>query len=325
MNSVALTMRRFLPAKTAGLLGGLLLLFLTTPRVGARVVWIDTDLSLGSPLREVDDAYALLFAFRSPELQIAGLSTTYGNAPLRSTTERTRNLVKRLGLTTPVTPGAASPNDLGRPSAAAAALDDALRQNERLTYIALGPLTNLATFLRLHPERARQFEEVILVAGKTPEATLGFGPRESFRIHDANGVKDPAALRAILATRIPLVLAPIETSTRLLLTAQDLRALKTSGPGGRFLALKSGVWLWFWTNIARADGGPVFDVLAVLAAAQPALVATETRYAAMEGDEQLIVRPNPDDGRRKVRFCTGFARKTKAVIMRRLEAEKASR
>jgi inosine-uridine nucleoside N-ribohydrolase len=43
-------------------------------------VWIDTDPSIGAPWREVDDAFALLLAFQSPELEIVGISSTYGNA-----------------------------------------------------------------------------------------------------------------------------------------------------------------------------------------------------------------------------------------------------
>ena len=35
---------------------------------GAETVWIDTDVSIGSPIREVDDAYALVLALRSPEI-----------------------------------------------------------------------------------------------------------------------------------------------------------------------------------------------------------------------------------------------------------------
>src|SRR5205823_13347206 len=61
----------------------------------ARTVWIDTDVSIGSPIREVDDAYALLFAFQSPEIRIAGISTTYGNASLHHTTRVARDLVQR--------------------------------------------------------------------------------------------------------------------------------------------------------------------------------------------------------------------------------------
>ena len=64
---------------------------------GAERVWIDTDLSIGSPIREVDDGYALMLAFHSPEIRIAGLSTTYGNAPLGQTTRATLDMVRRFG------------------------------------------------------------------------------------------------------------------------------------------------------------------------------------------------------------------------------------
>lgn len=297
--------------------GFCLLLILATPEISARVVWIDTDLSLGSPLREVDDAYALLLAVRSPEMQIAGISSSYGNAPLYHTTRRTHDFLGRLGLTTTVAPGAASRRDLGRASAASAELERALRKEKRLTYLALGPLTNLATFLQLHPEAAKEIEQVIMVAGRSPEAKLGFGPQERFRISDANVVKDPAAMRVILQSRLPILLAPSETSSRLLVTSQDLRSLSSSGPAGRFLAQKSGWWLWFWRNIAQAPGGPIFDALAVVGAARPALLATETRYLALE-DGDLIAHRRPGPGRRKVTFCSDFAPETKDFVWRRL-------
>src|SRR3982074_2224952 len=88
----------------------------------AKVTWIDTDPSIGSPIREVDDAFALLLAFHSPELRTAGISTTYGNASLGATTRVARDLVQRFGgsagLTTgDVFAGAGSASDLGRQSA----------------------------------------------------------------------------------------------------------------------------------------------------------------------------------------------------------------
>src|SRR5437762_3288827 len=125
----------------------------------AGTVWIDTDVSIGSPIREVDDAYALVLAFHSPEIRIAGVSTTYGNASLPATTRAAKDLVSRFGgaaglKADQVFPGARSANDLGHRSEASEALAAAL-EKESVTYIALGPLTNLASFLRLHPERAR--------------------------------------------------------------------------------------------------------------------------------------------------------------------------
>lgn len=286
---------------------------LRTP-VQARVVWIDTDLSLGSPFREVDDGYALLLALRSPELRLAGISTSYGNAPLPGTTARTKKALTAFGLTTTVTPGAASAAERGRATAASEALAVAMRK-EKLTYVALGPLTNLATFLSLHPEEAGGIEEVIMVAGKSPAATLAFGPKGKFRIHDANFMKDPDAMREILASSVPILLAPIETSSRLLLDACDLQALEASDRASGYLARKSRTWLWFWTHFVHARGGPIFDALAIVAAARPALLTTEVRFAAIDAGGDLVVQRK---GGRKVLFCSDFAPATKVEILRRL-------
>ncbi|MGH9104805.1 MAG: hypothetical protein ACRDZX_03015 [Acidimicrobiales bacterium] len=54
----------------------------TAPTLGARRVWIDTDPAVGVPGADVDDGYALLQALRSPELEVAGVSTIFGNAPI---------------------------------------------------------------------------------------------------------------------------------------------------------------------------------------------------------------------------------------------------
>ena len=294
------------------LLGGLLVL--AASAAGARAVWIDTDLTLGSPVREVDDGYALLLALRSPELRVVGVSTTYGNAPLPGTTARTQKSLGAFGSSLPVHPGAASPNDLGRATAASEALSAALRK-EKLTYLALGPLTNLAAFLQLHPEQAARIEEVVMIAGKTPAATLGFGPQEKFRIHDANFFKDPAAVRAVFASKIPILLAPIETSSRLMIDQKNLRRLEQSGGAGRYLAKRSRTWLWFWTHFAHTRGGPIFDALAVVAAARSSLLRIETYGASFDESGQLIVRRK---GGRKVRFCSGFEPPTKGFVLDRL-------
>ncbi len=286
----------------------------TSAQAAPRAVWIDTDLSLGSPLREVDDGYALLLALRSPELRIAGVSTSYGNAPLRGTTARTQNSLGAFGAQITVAPGAAAANDLGRETAATRALAIALRR-EPLTYLALGPLTNLASFLQLHPELADRITRVVMLAGRTPGATLGFGPGHRFQIHDANLHKDPAAVRAVLRADRPILLVPIETAGRLTLQAKDARALAQSDSAGRYLAQRSGAWLWFWTKHMQASGAPIFDALAVVAVAQPALVDTVARRAAFDDQDRLLVRP---DRGRKVDYCRDFAPETKALILRRL-------
>jgi pyrimidine-specific ribonucleoside hydrolase len=288
----------------------------------AATVWIDTDISIGSPIREVDDAFALVLAFHSPEIRIAGLSTTYGNASLAQTTRAAHDLVKRFGQSAGLTvddvfAGAGSAFDLSRQSEASDALASRLKQ-QKLTYVALGPLTNLATFLRLHPELANRIERVIFVGGAEPDASFAFGPSRSLHIHDANVFKDPAATAVVLRSNLSLMLIPITTGSRLLIDKADLAQLEESGGAGSYLSRQSRIWLWFWTHFARTNGGPIFDALGIIPVTSPELLTIRKRYAKMDEIGNLIMRPNLTNGAWPVRYCTDFAPRTKSFVIERL-------
>jgi inosine-uridine nucleoside N-ribohydrolase len=280
-------------------------------------VWIDTDPSIGAPWREVDDAFALLFAFQSPELEIAGISSTYGNAGVRRTTAVARDLARRFGEDPPVFEGAASPHDRAARRVATDALARELR-TRKLTYVALGPLTNLAAFLQLHPQLAGNIERVIIVGGQSPDRPPRFGPNRSHRIHDANVFKDPASARTVLQAGIPITLAAIETAPQLALTRDDLEQLRGGGPAGRFLYGKTRVWLWFWTKYVREPGGLVFDVLAVLPAVRPELLKTEQRFAKVDQFGNLIAFRSREPNTHPVQFSAGVDRGVKPLLLRRL-------
>ena len=290
--------------------------------VDAGTVWIDTDVSIGSPIREVDDAYALVLALHSPEIRIAGLSTSYGNAPLGQTTRAARELIGQFGASANVRPeqafaGAASAADIGRRTQGSEALATIL-EKESVTYVALGPLTNLATFLRLHPKSARKIKRVIFLGGHAQGTTLAFGPRRSFHIHDANVFQDPAAAEAVVQSNIPLTLVPAATASELLVNDENLRELERHGGAGNYLARRSKVWLWFWTHFVKTNGGPIFDALAIVAATRPELVSSETRYAKMDEAGHLIVTDRLTSGARRVRYCTDFSPDVKRFVMERL-------
>jgi pyrimidine-specific ribonucleoside hydrolase len=288
----------------------------------AETVWIDTDVSIGSPIREVDDAYALVLAFHSPEIRIAGVSTTFGNAPLGHTTKAARNLVRSFGGDAGFTlgdvyPGARSPAAIGRRTAASDALA-AMLAKRKVTYIALGPLTNLATFLRLHPERAHRIERVIFVGGQVPGTTLAFGPKRSFHIHDANVFKDPAAAETVLRSNIPLTFVPIATASNLLVDEMDLRKLEQSKGAASYLTRHSRIWFWFWRNVVKTKGGPIFDAAAIIPATKPELLSIEKRYAKMDEAGNLLVMSSLTNSGRPVRFCTSLAPETKPFVIERL-------
>jgi pyrimidine-specific ribonucleoside hydrolase len=288
-------------------------------------VWIDTDPAIGAAWREVDDAFALVLAFHSPELRIAGISTTYGNAGVKRTTAVARDLVNRFGASSDVSAinvhaGAASPQSLGAATPATEALATALRR-EKLTYLALGPLTNLATFARLHPELMSRVERVVFVGGRTPGRALAFGPTGGLQIHDANVYKDPASARAVLQSGIPVVLAPAELGGELALTRRDRAELKDGGRAAQFLYRRTRMWMWFWTAVVNHGGGPLFDSLAVIQEARADLVRTETRYAAVRASGELIAARERFKGSRAVTFCTSFNPGAHAVAVERLRRD----
>ena len=292
----------------------------------AGTVWIDTDVAIGSPIREVDDAYALVLALHSPEIKIAGISASYGNAPLGHTTRAARELVQQFGGAAKLTPaqifaGAASASELGRRTKASDGLAKTLEDTD-VTYIALGPLTNLASFLQLHPKQARRIKRVIFVGGHMEGESLNFGPNRSFRIHDANVFKDPRAAAAVLRSKIPLTLVPIATGWNLLLDENDLRQLGQDRGSGNYLGRQSRIWLWFWRHIAKTDGGPIFDALAIATATKPPLLTIDERFARVDETGNLVVTKRRAQGARRVRYCTNLSPRTKPFVLQGLSARR---
>ncbi len=298
-------------------------------------VWIDTDPSIGVPLHEADDGFALIQAFHSPELRIRGISTTYGNAGLATTTRITREMVNRFGgpagiNNTHVHTGAASARDLGKPTAATAALLAALAARP-LTYLALAPLTNLATFLTLHPEAARRIERVIFVGGRSPGVRFRAGRWNPYEFTDGNFHKDNAAAAILLAVGPPLTLVPVECALQLLLTPRELTRIgREGGPSGHYLATKARLWMNLWRFCFAVEGAVIFDCFAVLAATHPHLLETERRHAAIMPVAPGASADNPrhvhllastelgDKPTREVRFCCRPLDGARAILLGRL-------
>ena len=297
-----------------------LVLFASFPALApATAVWIDTDVAIGSPFREVDDAFAILLAARSRNLAIAGISTSYGNASLETSNAAAHDLIQRIkpGPLSHVYSGARSRDDLGRETSATTALAAALRK-EHLTYLALGPLTNLATFQLRHPDLARRIKRIIFVGGTSPETDLHFGTGFRVQIHDANVLKDPAAVRQVLAGKTPITLLPVERTSQLILTGRDLDAIERSDEPGHYVATRSRFWLWFWTTVLGTEGGPIFDAAAILAVADPNQLSLEKRLATVDAAGNLIVSKASRPGAHAVAYGVGLSRGASRFVAEKL-------
>jgi inosine-uridine nucleoside N-ribohydrolase len=322
MNEFQGACHQFAPLRAIGQAKTLLclvLIFALPILTEATTVWIDTDIAIGSPFRDVDDAFALLLAVRSPDLKIAGISTTYGNASLRVTTAAAREFLSKLEPRLKIYAGAESGNIFDRETEASTALAATLRERPGLTYVALGPLTNLAAFQTIHPDLARRINRVIFLGGTTPGTVLRFGRRHSIRVHDANVVKDPAAVARVLRSKVPVTLVPVKAAADLTVAATDLDAMRGYAPGN-FIQAKSRFWLWFWTKFVGTEGAPIFDAAAILAATQPEQLAMETRFATIDSGGNLIVSESRQPDGRAVLAATKISDRGKASVTKKLRA-----
>jgi len=265
----------------------------TAPAV--RAVWIDTDPSIRPGGHEVDDGFALIQAFHSPELTIRGVSLVFGNAPLDIEIPIGRAIVEQYGPPgLEVWVGAASGEQLGEATEASTALADALRQ-ERLTILALGPGTNVGTVLLEHPELASQIIEVVAVAGRRPGQRFVTGGTTDSPHCDCNFDKDTESFRVILDASVPLTLAPWEISSKVWLGEAELDRLEHAGVSAQYLVRPARDWLALWNERYGVDGFNPFDTLAVGYLTAPETIICDTLpVEILDGPDDRAVAAGQD-------------------------------
>jgi len=204
-------------------------------------VIIDTDPG-------VDDAFALLLAMRSPELKIEGITAVAGNVPLDLTLPNALRMVEIAGRTDiPVAAGAKGPlvrrlvtaayahgeNGLGgavfpepkiKPVSAPAA--EFIRATARghpgeLTLITVGPLTNVATALKMDSELAGMIRSIVMMGGSLSGGNIT--PAAEFNVY-----VDPEAARIVFQSGIPVTMVGLDVTRKTSLTDEHVRVLESA-------------------------------------------------------------------------------------------------
>lgn len=283
-------------------------------------LWIDTDAACGFSSRtDPDDCFALLLLAHSREVEIVGISTIFGNAPLEVTDSVTRVLASRLsasgGADVAVVRGA--PDPMGESIASSSdgavahgALARALEQ-ESLVILALGPLTNIATVLRGRPYLQSKVMQLVAVMGRrhghlfhpveggTAPSVLGHGP--VFR--DFNFVKDPEAAIALLDMQLPLTLVPYEAAREVQVAARHLTRMTVAGGAAAWVAARARGWLNYWEREIGRDGFYPFDLVAAGYLVRPDLfgcarasawIGKDAGILGWLGRSGLFVRPRQE-------------------------------
>jgi len=286
---------------------------------------IDTDPALGvihdGRPRDVDDAFAIAEALGAPDIDLRGITVTFGNAPLDAAVSIARETVRLAGADVPVAAGeaAAIPTEGIPDETDATRLLRELLEAGPAKIAALGPLGNLGTLLLRHPELAPRIEEVVIVGGRTKETPFYLGAVGPVR--DFNFENDARAARVLLESGVPVVCAGFELSSPIEMTAAHLDAIAAHDtPLARWLDEGARAWLAHWTETFPADEGfHPWDSAAICWIRSPELITSERRGWRIREVEVAATEGNPDDSPRLVpwletapelpgslTFCTGF-------------------
>ncbi len=200
-----------------------------------------------------DDAFALLLALASPEIDLLAVTVAGGNVGLDRTLPNALALVALAGAPqrppVPVFAGADRPllgaftsetrvhgvDGLGgvalppggtaEPEPAADAIRRILRTAAQpVTLVGVAPATNLALALITEPALAAKVDCIVLMSGAWGEGNAT--PAAEF-----NALNDPEALAIVLACDRPVVLVTLELTAQALCTPARLDALRAAGPG----------------------------------------------------------------------------------------------
>ena len=262
---------------------------------------LDTDIG-----DDIDDAFALALALKSPEIKLLGVTTAYGDTELRARlVDRYLAAVGRSEI--PVAYGASTPhsnvftqaayaeqqpNHKG-PEAVEFLLGLIRRHPGEITLIAIGPLTNIDAAIKKDPATFRKLKRVVMMGGSIYRGYGEHNPPDA----EWNISRDPAGLRALLASGVPVFMMPLDSTQIHLETSEREQIFAHGSPVTDQLTLL--YHQWKAASEGHPDAPTLYDPVAVTYAIHPDLCpATPIR---IEVDDKGFTRPV--DGAPNAQVC----------------------
>ncbi|XP_004287181.1 PREDICTED: probable uridine nucleosidase 2 [Fragaria vesca subsp. vesca] len=244
----------------------------------------------------IDDAMAIFVALKSPEVEVIGLTTIYGNVYTTLATRNALHLLEFAGRTDiPVAEGSHVtitqgtklriadfvhgtdglgnqnfPPPKGKPieqSAAAFLVEQANLHPGKVTLVALGPLTNIALAIQLDPAFAKNIGQIVLLGGAFA-VNGNVNPAA-----EANIFGDPDAADIVFTSGADVLAVGINVTHQVVLTDADRDKLaKSNGKFAQYLCKILDVYFSYHHDAYSTKGVYLHDPTTLLAAVNPSLL-----------------------------------------------------
>ena len=255
-----------------------------------------------------DDAVALMLACGHPDLDLLAVTTVAGNVTIDKTTRNALRVLSLVGRDdVPVGIGASGP--LQRPlhtaedihgksgldgseeipdagfgpderDAVALISDTVKASSEPVTLIPVGPLTNIAVFLREHRDLRDRVAGISLMGG-----SMGLGnttPAAEFNIF-----VDPEAAREVFESGLPITMSGLDVTHQAGAGPAERERLRRSGRVESVVADFLDFFAAAYERTFGFDSPPLHDPVAVAAVLEPDLLKTRPMRVDVECESDL--------------------------------------
>jgi inosine-uridine nucleoside N-ribohydrolase len=255
---------------------------------------IDTDIG-----DDIDDAFAVALALRSPELEILGITTTFGDTALRA-----RLLDRLLGEAgrgdIPVAAGVptvpkgnftqstyaarGSFAKLSHPDAVEFLLDQIRQHPGEITLIAIGPLMNVGAAIDQDPATFRKLKRVVMMGGSIKRGYGEVSPGQPRPPEpEWNIVNDIPSAQKLFASGVPLFVMPLDSTQLKLDEAKRAYLFKQGTPLTDALTLLYHEW--------GQQTPTLFDPMTIAFTVNPSLCPVQPMHILV--DDKGLTRPDP--------------------------------
>ena len=191
-----------------------------------------------------DDAVAILLAGKNPNINLLGISVVAGNQTIQKTARNALNVATYLGINVPICIGCEFPMVRERVICAAihgeSGLDgfdfpdygdkfdkrhgvqlliDSVMNNEKVTIVATGPLTNVAMAIKMEPRILERLDEIVIMGGSVDNGNTS--PAAEFNI-----MCDPEAAHVVFSSGVTVRMVGLNVTRKVIVTDEVVNRME---------------------------------------------------------------------------------------------------